>query len=164
VICTMTALVILCVQGDFVNAAGESVQYAYQAAGLEATAVTNAAYANAIPGGGWVVTIAIALFAFTTIIGWSYYAEQAVTYLLGEWATHPIRYIWVVVVFVGALTQVGFIWLLGGLANASMALPNLIAILALSGVVIAMHKKNGDPDTEDGDSVMIDASKATTAE
>jgi len=155
VICTMTALVILCVQGDFVNAAGEPVKYAYQAAGLEATAITNAAYAAAIPGGGWVVTIAIALFAFTTIIGWSYYAEQAVTYLIGEWATHPIRYIWVGVIFVGALTQVGFVWMLGGLANASMAVPNLIAILALSGIVMAMHKKNGDPDTESGDSVML---------
>ncbi|MEO1029047.1 MAG: alanine:cation symporter family protein, partial [Pseudomonadota bacterium] len=110
VICTMTALVILSVQGDFVNAAGEPVKYAYQAAGLEATAITNAAYANAIPFGGWVVTIAIALFAFTTIIGWSYYAEQAVTYLVGEWATQLIRYIWVAVIFVGALTQVGFIW------------------------------------------------------
>jgi len=154
-ICTMTALVILCVQGDFVNAAGEPVKYAYQAAGLEATAITNAAYASAIPGGGWGVTIAIAFFAFTTIIGWAYYAEQAVTYLVGEWATKLIRYIWVGVIFVGALTQVGFIWMLGGLANASMAVPNLIAILALSGVVLAMHKKNGDPDTEDGDSIML---------
>ena len=154
-ICTMTALVILCVQGDFVNELGEPVKYAYQAAGLEATAITNAAYANAIPGGGWVVTIAIAFFAFTTIIGWSYYAEQAVTYLVGEWATKLIRYIWVGVIFIGALTQVGFIWMVGGLANASMAVPNLIAILALSGVVLAMHKKNGDPDTEDGDSIML---------
>nr|WP_070960515.1 sodium:alanine symporter family protein [Hyphomonas sp. Mor2] len=157
VICTMTALVILSVQGDFVNAAGEPVKYAYQAAGLEATAITNAAYATAIPGGGWVVTIAIALFAFTTIIGWSYYAEQAITYLLGEWATHPIRFVWVGVIFVGALTQVGFVWMLGGLANATMAVPNLIAILALSGVVMAMHKKNGDPDTESGDSVMLNS-------
>ena len=155
VICTMTALVILCVQGDFVNELGEPVKYAYQAAGLEATAITNAAYASAIPGGGWVVTIAIALFAFTTIIGWSYYAEQAVTYMIGEWATKLIRYVWVGVIFIGALTQVGFIWMLGGLANASMAVPNLIAILALSGVVMAMHKKNGDPDTVDGDSIML---------
>lgn len=156
IICTMTALVILCVSGDFVNSSGEAVKYAYQTDGvLEATAVTNGAYAAAVPFGGWVVTIAIALFAFTTIIGWSYYAEQAVTYLIGEWATHPIRYAWVVVIFVGSLTQVEFIWLLGGLANASMAVPNLVALLALSGVVIAMHKKNGDPDTEDGDSVML---------
>ncbi|MEL7231013.1 MAG: alanine:cation symporter family protein [Pseudomonadota bacterium] len=162
IICTMTALVILCVSGDFVNSSGEAVKYAYLADGvLEATAVTNGAYAAALPFGGWVVTIAIALFAFTTIIGWSYYAEQAVTYLLGEWATHPIRYIWVVVIFIGSLTQVDFIWLLGGLANASMAVPNLIALLALSSVIIAMHKKNGDPDTEDGDSIMLKGDKAS---
>jgi len=160
IICTMTALVILCVSGDFVNSSGEAVKYAYQTDGvLQATAVTNGAYAAALPFGGWVVTIAIALFAFTTIIGWSYYAEQAVTYLLGEWATHPIRYIWVVVIFIGSLTQVDFIWLLGGLANASMAVPNLIALIALSGVIMAMHRKNGDPDTENGDSVMLKGDK-----
>lgn len=162
IICTMTALVILCVSGDFVNSSGEAVKYAYQTDGvLQATAVTNGAYAAALPFGGWVVTIAIALFAFTTIIGWSYYAEQAVTYLVGEWATHPIRYLWVIVIFIGSMTQVEFIWLLGGLANASMAVPNLIALLALSSVILAMHKKNGDPDTEDGDSVMLEGDKKT---
>ena len=64
-------------------------------------------------------------------------------------------HIWVVVIFFGALAQVEFVWKFGDLANASMAFPNLIAILALSGVVIAMHRKNGDPDTEDGNSVML---------
>ena len=137
------------------------VNRAWQA-DLEASAVTNAAYAQAFPGGGWVVTICLALFAFTTIIGWSYYAEQAITYLIGEWATTPIRYVWVGVIFVGALTEVGFVWMLGGLANASMAVPNLIAILALSGVVLAIHKKSGDPDTEDGNSVMIDGTVKRT--
>ncbi|MEM7767546.1 MAG: sodium:alanine symporter family protein [Pseudomonadota bacterium] len=132
----------------------DRVERAWQA-DLEASAVTNAAYNAALPFGGWIVTICLALFAFTTIIGWSYYAEQAITYLLGEWATHPIRYIWVGVIFVGALTEVGFVWMLGGLANASMAVPNLIAILALSSVVMAMHRKNGDPDTESGDSVIL---------
>jgi len=77
------------------------------------------------------------------------------TYLIGEWATKPFRYIWVVVIFFGALAQVEFVWKFGDLANASMAFPNLIAILALSGVVMAMHKKNGDPDTEDGNSIML---------
>ncbi|MEM0986259.1 MAG: sodium:alanine symporter family protein [Pseudomonadota bacterium] len=135
----------------------EQVERAWQA-DLEASAVTNAAYNSALPFGGWIVTICLALFAFTTIIGWSYYAEQAITYLLGEWATHPIRYIWVGVIFIGALAEVKFVWMLGGLANASMAIPNLIAILALSGVVMAMHRRNGDPDTDDGESVMLSGS------
>lgn len=110
-------------------------------------AVTTRAYAAAIPVvGPWIVPVALFFFAFTTIIGWSYYGEQAVTYLIGEWATHPFRYIWVVVVFLGSVAAADWLWLLGDIANASMAFPNLIAILALSGVVAAMHKSNGDPD------------------
>ena len=155
VICTMTALVILTASGQWVDAAGNMTPYIWQAADLQASSITNEAYATAIPGGGWIVTIALTLFAFTTIIGWSYYAEQALTYLVGEWATHPFRFIWVGVIFLGAIAKVNFIWMFGGIANAAMTLPNLIAILALSGVVIAMHKKNGDPDTEDGDSIML---------
>ena len=145
IICTMTALVILVVDSNFASSAGV-VEYAWQSDQLEASAVTTAAYAAGIPGGQWIVTIALAVFAFTTIIGWSYYAEQAVTYLLGEWATHPVRFLWVVVIFIGALQEVDFIWRLGDLANASMLFPNVIALFALSGVVIAMHKANDDPD------------------
>jgi AGCS family alanine or glycine:cation symporter len=155
VICTMTALVILTTTGTWAAAGGGETQFIWEAANLEASAITNEAYASALPYGGWIVTICLALFAFTTIIGWSYYAEQAITYLVGEWATMPFRFIWVFVIFYGAIAKVGFVWLFGDLANASMAFPNLIAILALSGVVMAMHRKNGDPDTEDGDSIML---------
>ena len=122
---------------------------------LQASAVTNAAFSAAIPYSGWLVTICLALFAFTTIIGWSYYAEKAITFIAGEWMTEPIRYIWVGIIFLGALAEVHFVWMFGGLANAFMAVPNLIAILALSSVVMAMHRKNGDPDTENGESVII---------
>lgn len=155
VICTMTALVILTTTGTWVTADGGETQYIWLAADLEASAITNAAYEAAFTGGGWIVTVCLALFAFTTIIGWSYYAEQAITYLVGEWATKPFRFLWVGVIFIGAMAQVEFVWKFGDLANASMALPNLIAILLLSSVVIAMHKKNGDPDTEDGNSIML---------
>ena len=110
-------------------------------------AITTRAYAAAVPLGEWIVPIALFFFAFTTIIGWSYYGEQALTYLVGEWATHPFRYAWVLVVFAGAMvTNTDALWLLGDIANASMAFPNLIAILALSGVVLKMHKANDDPD------------------
>lgn len=122
---------------------------------LQASAVTTAAFNAAIPFSGWLVTICLALFAFTTIIGWSYYAEKAITFLAGEWMTEPIRYIWVGIIFIGALAEVHFVWMFGGLANAFMAVPNLIAIVALSSVVMAMHRKNGDPDTENGESVII---------
>ncbi len=123
-----------------------SVAHAWET-DADSSAITTRAYAEAIPGiGALVVPIALFFFAFTTIIGWSYYGEQAVTYLLGEWATHPFRYIWVLVVFAGTLvTNTDALWLLGDIANASMAFPNLIAILALSGVVVAMHRQNDDP-------------------
>lgn len=108
-------------------------------------AITTRAYGAALPYGEWIVPIALFFFAFTTIIGWSYYGEQALTYLVGEWATHPFRFAWVIVVFAGAMvTNTDALWLLGDIANASMAFPNLIAICALSGVVIAMHKSNGE--------------------
>lgn len=156
VICTMTALVILTTTGTWTTEAGTVTTHIWEAAGLEASAITNEAYARAFPGGGLFVSVCLALFAFTTIIGWSYYAEQAVTFLIGEWATHPIRVFWVGVIFVGAILEVRFVWMFGDLANASMAFPNLIAILALSGVVLGMHRRNGDPDTPDGNSVLLE--------
>lgn len=126
--------------------------------GVNPAILTNRAFTDAVPGpvGGWIVTLCLTLFAFTTIIGWSYYAERAVTFLAGERATVPFRYVWVIVIFIGSLTEVNFIWLFGDIANASMALPNLIAILLLSGVVYRIHKANGDPDTADGDSLIED--------
>ena len=155
VICTMTALVILTTTGTWTTETGEVTTHIWEAANLQASAITNEAYSIALPGGGIFVSVCLALFAFTTIIGWSYYAEQAITYLFGEWATTPIRFLWVGVIFVGAIAQVQLVWMFGDLANASMAFPNLIAILALSGVVMGIHRKSGDPDTEDGNTVML---------
>ncbi len=155
IICTMTALVILTTTGTWTTESGEVTNHIWEAAGLQASAITNEAYSIAFPGGGVFVSVCLALFAFTTIIGWSYYAEQAITYLFGEWATHPIRFLWVGVIFIGAIAQVQLVWMFGDLANASMAFPNLIAILALSGVVMGIHRKSGDPDTEDGDTIML---------
>lgn len=140
VICTMTALVILVVDGAFPSGGG-TVDYAWQSADLQASAITTAAYAQGVPGGEWIVLAAQWLFAFTTMIGWSYYGEQAVSYLFGDKAAVPFRYIWVGVIFVGALVvNVDGLWLLGDVANASMLFPNVIAILGLSGVVFAMAR------------------------
>lgn len=143
VICTMTALVILVVQGDFASEGG-TVQYAWQSTELQGIEVTAAAYSAGVPGGGYLIAAVLAVFAFTTILGWSYYAEQAVTFLIGDMAAKPFRYIWIIFVFIGSLQEVDFIWKLGGIANAFMATPNLIAILALSGVVVAMAKAADD--------------------
>ena len=142
VICTMTALVILVVEGAYPTAGGGTVPYAWMSTELEASAVTTAAYAAGMPGGQWVVLAAQALFAFTTIIGWSYYAEQSVTYLTGDWAAKPFRYIWVLVAFAGTLVlNVDGLWRFGDIANSAMLIPNVVALILLSGVVVAMTKR-----------------------
>lgn len=140
VICTMTALVILVVEGSFVSGGGTGfVSYAWQSTDLQASAITTAAFSQGIAGGQYVVLAAQFLFAFTTIIGWSYYGEQAAGYLFGDRSAVPFRVFWVLVVFVGTLiVNVDGLWLLGDIANASMLFPNVIAILGLSAVVLAM--------------------------
>ena len=142
VICTMTALVILTVTGDFVyNEAGETIGYAWQA-GLEGIQVTQGAYASALPMGDWYIALILAFFAFTTILGWSYYGERAIAFLGGEKMVLPFRLVWVAFVFIGALQQVDVIWRLGGIANAAMAAPNLIALLLLSGAIFKITKEH----------------------
>jgi len=143
VICTMTALVILVVDGSYLSQGGTAVvEYAWQSTDLQASAITTAAFAQGIPGGQWIVLAAQFLFAFTTIIGWSYYGEQCAGYLFGDRAAVPFRYVWVVFVFIGTvITHVDGLWLLGDVTNSTMVFPNVIAILALSGVVVAMARE-----------------------
>jgi AGCS family alanine or glycine:cation symporter len=141
VICTMTALVILVVEGAYPSAGG-TVPYAWQSTELEASAVTTAAFSFGMPGGEWVILAAQALFAFTTIIGWAYYAETSLTYMVGDWAAKPFRYIWVAVAFLGTLVlNVDGLWRFGDVANSWMLLPNVVALLMLSGVVVSMTKR-----------------------
>ncbi len=143
IICTMTALVILVVDGSYVSQNGTAtVEYAWQSTDLQASAITTAAFAAGMPGGQWVVLAAQFLFAFTTIIGWSYYGEQAAGYLFGDRAAVPWRYVWIVFVFLGTLVvHVDGLWLLGDVANSAMLFPNVVAILALSGIVVAMARE-----------------------
>jgi AGCS family alanine or glycine:cation symporter len=153
VICTMTALVILVASGAYPGPDGTTVEYAWQST-LNSSAITTAAFANGIPGGQWVISIALALFAFTTIIGWSYYAQQAAGYLFGDWTSMPIRYVWVVVIFAGTLvTDTVTLWRFGDIANATMAFPNLIAILLLSGVV-ALMAREADEKAKRGETII----------
>ncbi|GGD14118.1 alanine/glycine:cation symporter family protein [Aquisalinus flavus] len=145
IICTMTALVLLVVPGAYPSAEGV-VEFVWMSTELDASAKTTAAYAQAIPFGNYFVTVALFLFAFTTILGWSYYAETAITYLFGEKAAMPVRFVWVVVVFLGTIiTDVDSLWRLGDIANASMAFPNLLAILLLSGTVLTIANNKDAP-------------------
>ena len=158
VICTMTALVILTVTGDFVyNEAGDVIDYAWQA-GLEGIEVTQGAYAASMPFGDWYIAIILMFFAFTTILGWSYYGERAIAFLFGEKAVLPFRLVWVAFVFIGALQQVDVIWRLGGIANAAMAAPNLLALLMLSAAVFKITREHDAKIVEGGLDVDYDAS------
>ena len=155
VICTMTALVILTVRGDFMFE-GQAVAHAWQSdrVGFE---MTSGAFAAAfpfaigsIPIGTLVASIALILFVFTTLLTWSYYGERAITFLYdrvkgstrsGEKKLHMAwRVLWCIVIFIGAAQPSELVWRLGDISNAAMALPNLLALALLSGVVFALAR------------------------
>lgn len=124
IICSVTGLVIL-LTGQWTTGAGGA-------------ALTAASFGSVLPFGEAVVAISLCIFAFTTLLGWSYYGERCVVYLLGEKALTPFRLLWLAAIPLGALAQLDFIWLLADTLNALMALPNLIALLLLSPVIMAL--------------------------
>ncbi|MFP4063609.1 MAG: alanine/glycine:cation symporter family protein [Halochromatium sp.] len=98
-----------------------------------------AAFGEELPGSGtYVVSLGLALFAFTTILGWSVYGERCIEYLFGIHAIIPFRVLWVLAVPIGAISQLDFVWLLADTLNAMMAIPNLIALVLLSPVVFKL--------------------------
>ncbi len=100
-----------------------------------------AAFDSLLPGGEYIVSVGLVLFAFTTTLGWSYYCERCVVYLLGVRAVLPFRILWVSAIPLGAMAELEFIWLLADTLNAMMAIPNLIALLLLSPVVFALTRE-----------------------
>jgi alanine or glycine:cation symporter, AGCS family len=108
--------------------------------GLKAAALSTSAFATAFPGGEWVVPVVLPLFAFTTILGWSYYGERCLEYLAGPRSIFVFRLCWVAAVFAGAVLKLELVWTIADTLNAMMALPNLIALLALSPLVIKMTR------------------------
>ncbi len=91
--------------------------------------------------GSIILTVGLVTFAFSTILGWSYYAEKAIEYLAGKKTIYAYRCIWVVLVFVGAVVDLSLVWNIADGTNALMAIPNLISLLLLSGVVVAETRK-----------------------
>ena len=100
--------------------------------------LTRMAFAAGVPGGEWVVTFGLCLFAFTTMIGWSYYGERCVVFLVGERGVLPFRLLWVLAIPVGAVVDLGVVWKLADILNACMAFPNLAALILLSPVVFRL--------------------------
>ena len=127
VICTMTALVII-ISGEWTGKADSSV-------------LTKNAFNAGIPYfGGIIVAVGLILFAISTAISWSYYGDRCAEYLFGRRAVQPYRWVYVVSLFVGAMVQLEFVWNFSDITLGLMAIPNLIAIIALSGVVISLTK------------------------
>ena len=124
IICTMTGLALVLTgvwQGDAAGAA-----------------MTTAAFASIYGSvGSQLLTISLILFAFTTILGWNYYGERAVIYLTGTKGVLPYRLIFIVLIASGAFLKLEAIWVLADIVNGLMAIPNLIALIALSGVIVA---------------------------
>ena len=133
IICTMTALVIITTKANLMlDAAGEK---------LSGSNLSIAAFDAGISGSGFIVTIGLVIFAFTTILGWSFYGERCTTYLFGDKAVLPFRLVWVAVVVIGAVAgDRGVVWSIADTLNGLMALPNLVALLLLSGTVFKLTK------------------------
>jgi AGCS family alanine or glycine:cation symporter len=108
---------------------------------LKGAELTKAAFAQIPLIGPFVLTVGLLTFVFSTILGWSYYGERASEYLFGKAAILPYRILWVAASFIGSVASLAFVWDLSDAMNAMMAIPNLIALLLLNGVIVAETRK-----------------------
>ena len=122
------------------------------ASGESGAPLSALAFGNGLPGGQWIVTFGLIVFAFTTIIAWSYYGERATEYLFGVKAIMPYRLLWVAIVAIGASVEFNVAWLIADIMNGLMALPNLIGLILLSGTVVALTKAALAKEKETGSS------------
>ena len=128
VVCALTGLVVV-------------TSGAWTGADMTKAALCDAAFDRLGHFGTFILTVGLLTFVFSTILGWAYYGEKAVEYLLGTPAVTPYRWLWVVAVFVGTVAHIEVVWTFSDVMNALMAVPNLVALLALSGVVAAESRK-----------------------
>ena len=126
-VCTMTALVIIL---SGVWSSGEN-----------GAALSSLAFETALPNiGSYVVVFGLVIFAFTTILGWSYYGERCAEYLLGTRVILPYRLLWLCAIPVGAMSKLSLVWVIADILNGLMAIPNLIALALLSPVIFKLTK------------------------
>ncbi len=134
IICTMTGLSII-------------LTGAWQVSGLEGVEVTTYAFNNGLPFSpqisSFILMICLVFFAFTTILGWDYYSERCLEYLNGgnKKALLTFRWIYILAIFIGPYMTVKAVWTIADIFNGLMAIPNMIALFALSGVVVYETKK-----------------------
>lgn len=126
VVCAMTGLVLVN-SGEWIH-------------GYNGASLTRAAFSDLPIVGPVVLTIGLLTFVFSTILGWSYYGEKAIEYLLGIKAIKPYRYLWVMAVMLGSTLTLPIVWSLADICNALMAIPNLISLLILNRVIVMETK------------------------
>lgn len=127
VVCAMTGLVVVN-SGDW-------------HLGLKGAALTKSAFSHIPYVGPIVLTVGLLTFVFSTILGWSYYGEKAAEYLFGPRVILPYRWLWVVAVMVGSVASLPVVWSFADVANGLMAIPNLVSLLALNGLIAAETRK-----------------------
>jgi AGCS family alanine or glycine:cation symporter len=132
VVCTMTGLVLI-ISGEWNS-------------GLTGARLTTVAFTSGLgsTAGEYIVSIGLALFAYSTILGWSYYGEKSIEYLVGIKAVKPYRYIFTAFVMVGAIAELETVWSVADLFNALMAFPNLVGLLVLTPVIVKMTREYFD--------------------
>ena len=133
VVCTMTALVIL--------TSGAWVMTGADGGGLTGAVLTSTGFETSMAGGQYIVTIALAVFAFTTILGWSYYGERCWQYLFKERSLVVYRALWVLAALAFANVKVDLVWNLADTLNGLMAVPNLIGLLLLAPMVFKVTRQ-----------------------
>jgi alanine or glycine:cation symporter, AGCS family len=128
VVCTFTALILL--------------SSGIWDSGLAGAAMTASAFSQTIPyAGGAIVAMASFLFGYSTLIGWSYYGEQCLKYLFGLRITTVYRLVFISLTFLGAIVSIEIVFFIGDIANAFMALPNLVGLMLLSGLVARLTRE-----------------------
>ncbi len=131
VICAITGLVIVT----------SIIKDPQKLSGLEGANLTGAAFAEIPIIGSLVLLVGLLTFVFSTILGWSYYGERALEYLMGKKAIMSYRFLWVGAVMAGSVISLPLVWDFSDLMNAMMAIPNLISLLLLSNVIVNETKK-----------------------
>lgn len=127
VVCAITGLVIVN-SGEWIN-------------GYSGATLTKFAFSDIHIVGPIILTLGLLTFVFSTILGWSYYGEKAAEYLFGSKVVKPYRYAWVIFVMIGSILSLNIVWTFADITNALMALPNLVSLLLLSGIIVSETKK-----------------------
>jgi AGCS family alanine or glycine:cation symporter len=128
IVCTITGLV-LAVTGSF-GKTDDSGQL------INGASMAISAFESSLPGGAYIVSIGLILFAFSTLIAWAYYGEKCFEYLFGSRSVNAYRILYTLLVIPGAALKMEAVWLMADIMNGLMAIPNLIALVALSGVIV----------------------------